>query len=83
MTPTQFKSKPGRLKALRLLRKLSLEDVAERCNCYRSAVSRWESGRTEPVCSLRAAYAKALRIRVGKLGQLVYEDAMESERARK
>lgn len=71
-TPT-----PSRLKALREASRLSLEDVAMDTGAMRSTVCRWESREREPQRCYRKAYAKCLRIPLGELGRVIYEDSVQ------
>jgi transcriptional regulator with XRE-family HTH domain len=64
------------LQRMREVRELTLEEVATKCRCDRSAITRWERRITEPKPEFRKAYAECLGMTVGELGRLVYEDSV-------
>lgn len=66
------KKSPSKLQTLRLEKRLSLDDVAIDTGAFRSAISRWENGLTEPTAQFRAAYAKCLGLTLAELGALIY-----------
>lgn len=76
-SPTPRKTKPpappGQLTILRKRVGLSLQDMAIETGAERSTVFRWENGDREPEPRYRSAYATALGITLGQLGQHVYE----------
>lgn len=56
------KSLGKRIRALRELRKLSQEKVAEKCGVETSSVSRWETGGSSPNSKHLTQLAKALEV---------------------
>lgn len=75
-TPSTTPSHP--LTKLRQRAQLSLEDIASQCRVSRTTPLRWEMGIIEPRPAQRAAYAKALRITVAKLGELIYKHRVDA-----
>lgn len=68
--------KHSRLKRLREKRNLSLDQVAQACGCYRSAVWRWERQSSEPAPRYRKVYAQCLGLSLARLGSVVYRDSV-------
>ena len=51
-----------RIKELRVLRKMTREQIAERCNISTSTVSRWEGNRATPTRAHRLLLADVLQV---------------------
>lgn len=64
----------SQLKHLREIQGKTLEEIATLVKCDKSAVCFWEAHFREPKRPYRKRYAKALKISVGQLGKIVYED---------
>lgn len=51
-----------RIKELRIMRKMTQEQIAESCNVSTSTVSRWESNRSTPIHKHRVLLAETLQV---------------------
>ena len=51
-----------RVKELRIMREMTQEQVAEKCNVSTSTVSRWESNRSTPIHKHRVLLAETLQV---------------------
>ncbi len=64
MTPKRFAM---RLKRLRAERKMSQGDLAEKSGVSREYIARLELGQQDPTLGTLTKFAKALKVKVGKL----------------